>query len=331
MTGAAILNGISIGLIGGGAAGKASLTLAGKVAEVLDLAINGVISIGELKEDLKRTVYNFKIKLPEELGGDQVKKLAEKIGELEEEVAEATADKDSEKVKELNAQLFLQYQLGLEFLKVGLEKRILQLGDLVVLGIIAYRNGHRELFGEALKGAEEFAPLLSNRSFLDYLWGVYHLSHPGKRGEGLRYLYRSHQQEKYAIEPALGIVSVLGGEYRKKRREIGKVVEECGEEFDTDLYNGYTLFNLYLKVATIALKERVWEDAAKYFLLAKDELGLFSLGKGEEILKYIDLEIAISEKNLKRWAKAREFLKSAIDRAKNEQEQRELLKIFKES
>jgi hypothetical protein len=220
MTGAAILNGISIGLIGGGAAGKASLTLAGKVAEVLDLAINGVISIGELKEDLKRTVYNFKIKLPEELGGD--KKLAEKIGELEEEVAEATADKDSEKVKELNAQLFLQYQLGLEFLKVGLEKRILQLGDLVVLGIIAYRNGHRELFGEALKGAEEFAPLLSNRSFLDYLWGVYHLSHPGKRGEGLRYLYRSHQQEKYAIEPALGIVSVLGGSTGKRGGRLGK-------------------------------------------------------------------------------------------------------------
>ncbi|MEO1941353.1 MAG: hypothetical protein ABGW77_00500 [Campylobacterales bacterium] len=42
------------------------------------------------------------------MGSKQVKELSKKIGNLEEELPEATVNKDPEKVKGLDCQLFLQ-------------------------------------------------------------------------------------------------------------------------------------------------------------------------------------------------------------------------------
>ena len=89
----------------------------------------------EVKENLRREIYNFKIKVPTELGSEPIKELAEKIRELDRQLREATIEKNIEKVKELNLLLFHQFKIGVNFLRQEVERGVPLLYNLVVFGI----------------------------------------------------------------------------------------------------------------------------------------------------------------------------------------------------
>jgi len=113
--GAAILNGISIGTIGGGASTFAALSVLGKVgvmASVTAMGLDGVAYFSNPKT--KNLEYKVKVVIPKNLGSRDTRKLVDNIYDTDEKIQDALEDNDKIKQKML-------FELKKEYNKEGIE------------------------------------------------------------------------------------------------------------------------------------------------------------------------------------------------------------------
>jgi len=270
--GAAILNGISIGTIGGGASTFAALSVLGKagvMASVTAMSLDGVAYFAN--PDTKNLEYKVKVTIPKDLGSKDTRKLVDNLYDTEDKIKDALEDGDGAKQK---AFFDLKSQYTKDAIELLKHKLYLQDNqeDLIVRGIIAWNNSEYKLFDKAISQIN--ASKLDNTGFLNYLYALQNLS-KGNTKKTLAYLDNSIDENPYAIEPVILYINILGNQdFIKNKSKIESLVKNAEEYYDSDKYaTGYTLTGIYYRTATFYFTNQRYVKAKQYYEKAYTELG----------------------------------------------------------
>lgn len=333
MVGAAILNGLSIGTIGTGS--TTTLSMATKAALLTDIALSGMTLTAS--ENSQNLYYLFDIPLPEDLGSGKVRRLVNTIYNDQEERADALEEGDMLKNAKMGELIEDRYAQGVYWLEKELNKKITRQSqeNLLILGIMAYKMGYIDLFGQSLEQIDKLDALRldkpSKRSFLNYLIGVYTLSsiQPDTR-KALDYFEKSYREEPSAIEPYLATIMILGDDFKTNHKKIESLIKEAAENYDEDKYSGRSsLVSLYFKAGTLFLRHHHYEKAAEYFERAYDSLGF--------LIKHLPISTKIKNAIQIQWAMALKhfnqkqsdaMLKDILERSDNLKEREELRQLY---
>lgn len=335
MVGAAILNGLSIGTIGTGSA--ATLSIATKAALLTDIALSGMmLTDSEKTQDL---YYFFDIPLPENLGSGKVRRLVDTIHEDQEERTDALQEGDMLKSAKMGELIEDRYAQGVDWLEKELSKKITQqsLENLLILGIVAYKMGYIDLFGQSLEQIDKLDALRfdkpSKRSFLNYLRGIYQLSSSKlDTKKALDYFKKSYREEPSVIEPYLATIMILGDDFKANHKKIESLVKEAAENHDEDKYSGRSnLVSLYFKAGTLFLRHQHYEKATNYFESAYDSLGFMvkQLPFATAIKNAIQIQWAIALKHFDN-KQAYNMINDILERVDDPEKRKEIRKLFDE-
>ncbi len=311
--GAAILNGISIGTIGGGVSKFAALSLTGKagvMASVTAIGLDGVAYF--LNPDTKNLEYKVKVTIPQNLGSKDTRKLVSNLYNTDDNINDALEDGDRSKQKAL-FELKKQYNKdGIKLLKQKLSMSDNQ-EDLIVLGIIAWNNSEYELFNQAVSKIN--SEKLDNTGFLNYLYALQTLSQ-GNTKRTLAYLDDSIDENPYAIEPIILYINILGNkDFIRNESKIESLVKKATKNYDSDKYaTGYTLTGVYYRTATFYFNNKRYVKAQQYYKKALDELGfLQKYFFGKQLKHTIQLGIANSLYSQNKKARANTIYEEIIN------------------
>ncbi|GEM_PF-1805281 len=363
--GAAILNGISIGTIGGvaGATGAAvKLSFAAKTATLASIGFTGVAFLPENENGSGK--YIFDLRIPhKEIGSGTLRKLIQNVEETQENLNDALTDGNGTKTDILMEQRQSYYNQANKMLKLELQKPTIYTPnmtiedldklihksylfqspeDLIVLSVIAYRSGEFNLFQKGIQAAKKNIILFKDEanikdSYLSYLEGVAELS---KEEPDIDYakqkFTQSWQEEPYALEPAVALITTLGNgikEDRVKLAEVAQITKQAIDQFDSDKYvPRVTEVGTYFNTATIYLRANDYSSALKYYQLANNSIGFIARhSPGEastDMVNNIRIMEAICLFELKKGAKAAEIFNDIMADYKDSPEKAEQFKAI---
>lgn len=270
--GAAILNGISIGTIGGGTSTFAALPVLGKVgvmASVTAMSLDGVAYFAN--PNTRHLEYKVKVMIPKNIGSKETRNLTDNLHATIKTIDEAIEDGDEAKQKKY-FDLKLKYNNdAIELLKTKFYKKDNQ-EDLIVLGIIAWNNSEYELFNKSISRID--ASKLDNTGFLNYLYALQNL-YKGNINRALAFLDDSINENRYAIEPVVLYINILGNNnFIKNEPKIESLVKKSEKYFNIDKYiTPYSLTSLYYRVATFYFTNQRYVQSEQYYDKAYKELG----------------------------------------------------------
>ena len=299
MLGSAILNGIALGLGGGGAA-YASLTAIGKVGvltSVTATALDGVLVY--LPPDKKELVYRVRLPVPDRIGTRDVRNIVDDMNEIDSKLVKVgkkieTAKSEGyfAKKEELETEALELVELKSVMKRIALTEAKMALvevrdgEDLLVLAILSKNMGEENTYSQLIRRIPTGS--VSNRSYLDYLKAVAHIEN-GQLQEAIVSLRESRAGSRYAVEPALLLVNALGnGGIDQQEAEIRKVIERAEEDYERDDYaSSYSLLAIYYRVAAMYFMGHRYGDALVYYQKAYDELPWMQKYIGSKQLKNV--------------------------------------------
>jgi tetratricopeptide (TPR) repeat protein len=295
--GGAILNGISIGTIGGTTTGMA--TVAAKIPILLEFTSSVYDGINYFKNpDTKQLLYKVRLSVPKGLGNKRIRELVdtehdaiEKIFELTDELKKVDF-KDKLKFNELQDRVNdynkMRAEVSKEFI-VELKKILKQPNslktnqeDLLVLGIIAYNDGDYVTFSKAVQILNQKK---TDRGFIDYLCGIEALI-KNDLEKSKKYLHSSIVANEYALESALLLSHILSTQnFNKHEKYITQLMEYSVKNFDQDKYQTFlTKTTAYYRLGTFFYKNLKFKQAAHYFEKAQSEYSLIQEYFGDSSL-----------------------------------------------
>lgn len=315
--GAAILNGISLGIVGGGAA-WGTLGIAAKIgvlASVTATSLDGVMYFQN--PETNKLEYRVRVKQPEGIGSKETRKLIASISEIDERIAENLSElfkaeqqliiiKDEinvRKQKEVEENIYIfttENQLlqqkkqllinqGLENLKSELSKDDNQ-ENLLVLSVLAWNQLETELFSQAINKID--SKKLKDKSFLNYLLALNALN-KGEEQKLIGLLDKSMQEAPYAIEPILLYLNVVSNtDFDRNKILINTLVKNWEDNFDPDDYSSnYSLVSLYYRLGTMFFLNKDYETSANYYNQAYDNMRLTEkfLASGAQLKRTVKL------------------------------------------
>ena len=292
--GAAILNGISIGTIGGGTSTFAALSILGKagvMASVTAMSLDGVAYFAN--PTTGKLEYKIKVTIPKKLGSKDTRELVNNLYDTKNKINDALEDGSETEQKVLYYYKNQYNKDGIELLKHKLYLQDNQ-EDLIVLGVIAWNNSEYKLFDQAISQIN--ASKLDNTSFLNYLYALQNLSKDNTK-KTLAYLDNSIDENPYAIEPVILYINILGNQdFIKNESKIESLVKSIEENYDSDKYaTGYTLTGIYYRTATFYFTNKRYVKAKQYYEKAYTELGFLQKHFfGKQLKHTIQLGIANS-------------------------------------
>jgi hypothetical protein len=281
--GNAVLSGISIGVMGGGAS-FASLPAIGKVgvmASVTASALDGVALYQN--PETKSLTYRIRLSVPEDLGSKQVLSLTKQLREVDAKLLDADAHKNEktylELVKKKDALLKDAVAKGQAVLNTGSSNE-----DLVVLGVVAQNAGASELFESLVSKIN--VDLMEDTGYVDYLKAVASIER-GDTESGTTLVRKSWRLNPYAIEPPLLLINILAHEkFDAKEEEIRAIVESAARDFSSNKYKpSYSLVSLNYRLATMYLINKKYPLAQIYYEKAYDELSMLQKHWGSKQMK----------------------------------------------
>ena len=291
MLGAAILNGISIGGVGGS---FATLSLLGKVGVMAAVTAMGLDGVAYFKNpETKELEYRVRLRIPKNLGSKDTRDIVNRIYEIDEKIQDNLEDN-----KGKDNDLYLEMKTrAIKDALVLLEKKLTEKDnqeDLIVLSIIASNKAEYELFDKAINQID--SSKLDNSSFLNYLKALNSL-HKIDEKKSLEYLDNSISENPYALEPVILSINILGNSnFLQNEVKIKDLVKNAEENFDSDDYaTSYSLSGVYYRVATFYFNNQRYASAKKYYAKAYDELGMLQKNfSSKELGHTIQLGIANS-------------------------------------
>jgi hypothetical protein len=293
--GASILNGLSFGLVGGGAA-FSTLPAIGKAAVIASVSASVLDGVA-LVDNPKTTNLKFRVatSVPKNLGSNEVRKLVDERERISKEGLELGSDLDQlAKLKksiegyriegsaakliesasrELTDRTSKLEQKREELVKDRdqLEKFIVNLAeqvnkeerrvdDLVVLGILSKNLGRSDLFESLISRVT--SKYVTDAGYLNYLKSVAKIE-KGELRDATKLLKESWSQNPYAIEQPLLLVNILGDQgFKKNQKEILDISKRAVKQFDSDKYaTPYTLVSLHFRIGTFALRDKQYSLA----------------------------------------------------------------------
>ena len=294
MLGAAILNGISIGALGGGATTFAGLSLVAKVGMMASITAMGLDGIAYFQNpETKQLEYRIKLRIPKKLGSKDTRDIVDEIYDIEEKIQDDYSDNQGINIQKLLNQKKELEDKAIELLKSKLSEKDNQ-EDLIVLSTIASNNAKYTLLDKAINQID--SSKLDNSSFLNYLKALNSL-YQGNEKKSLEYLDSSISENPYALEPIILSINILGNSnFIQNEVKIKDLVKSAEENFDSDDYStSYSLSGVYYRVATFYFNNQRYASAQKYYEKAYNELGMLQKNFfGKELGHTIQLGIANS-------------------------------------
>lgn len=291
MLGSAILNGISIGVIGGGPAFATlpALAKAGVIASVAASTLDGVAVLQ--KPHTTDIMYRIRLVVPDNLGSTEIRQLTKQLHDAEEQLLEKSTSKDEKNYRTLHNRK--EALLKEAVIKAG---NALNNGasneDLLVLSIITKNSGRPDLFDKLL--SKILLDKVQDTGYLDYLKAVSSIER-GDSKAAISQLRKSWRLNSYAIEQPLLLINILGNEnFEYHEEEMRAIVEKSRNDFDSDKYeSGYSIVSLDYRLATMYLRNKKYSLAQFYYKQAYDELSLMQQHFGDQSIRHlINLGIA---------------------------------------
>ena len=328
MLGSAILNGISVGVIGGTTTKFASLGILAKAGIMASVAAAGLDGIFYFSNpDTKNFEYRVRVSIPKNLGGKETRNIVNKIYETDEEIQDVIKENDNIKHKKL---LELKKEYNKKAIKL-LETQLYKIDnqeDLLILGIIAWNNNKIDLFNNAISKID--ISKLEDKGFLNYLYSLKNLS-KGNENKALENLQKSIDENDYAIEPYILSLNILGNsDFINNESKIVKLVEEADDNFDSDKYESkFGLVPLYYRLATLYFTNKRYVESEKYYEKAYDELGIFQKHFfGQQLVNIINLGKANSLYQQGKISKANELFIEIIEDCETDEEKQRIKSQF---
>jgi hypothetical protein len=307
MLGSAILNGISLGTVGGmgswGAlsSGQKALALGATAATTLD----GIAIIS--KPQTQQLEWRVVLPVPLDLADDRIRTLLDALSEANREVTAIASELDVAKAElaqqSPKSKKFLELERTLAAAKARHEAateqvndeiaRVMRLGDsnrtTVLMAVIAQNAGRSADF-RTLLGGIKLAPL-KRRSYLDYLLAVAALQ-AGRVTEAERLLRESSKAASFAIEPPILLAGVVGSRgFASQESKIDEIVSNADKNFKSNAYmNSASLVSLHYRIGTMALGANRCERARAAFRKAQAELSTIEkYWSGKDIRNFLDI------------------------------------------
>lgn len=297
VTGAAILNGVSIGL-GGGTAAFAKMTTLGQASVLASMSASVLDGVMFYQPEGQKLTVSVRLEIPVALSSGYTEKLAESLGENTKEMAKAIkAKEEAIKAKEeaivakeeLRIQQLIRAKQNIDARTIAaasrmLKRRSVNIGNAVILAVMAKNMGRHDL-GDALilKIPSNY---LSRKGYYNYMLGVISVQN-GNIPASKKYLWRSMKAEKYAIEPVILYTSILANEdFKKNRISIINTGARFANLYDSDKYKtGYGLSSLYFRIGSIHLSSHYFRNSEFWFRKAEDELSWFQAHVGDKTVR----------------------------------------------
>jgi tetratricopeptide (TPR) repeat protein len=308
--GAAILNGISLGTVGGMgtwstlSAGQKVLALSATAATAMDgIAIIAKPGTGQLE-------WRVMLPVPRALADDRIRQLVDALSETN-RALESLGSRVDAATKELSKQAAggattqelnkAQQELAAA---AGRHKEISRQveaevnralksgetnGNTVVLAVLAHNSGRSAEF-RTLLGRIKPGPL-ERRSYLDYLRAIAALQ-TGKIAEAEQLLYGTLKVANFAIEPSVLLASILGSRgYAAQESTIEEVARYADKNFDADAYMPVaSLVSLHYRIGTMALGAKRCDRALDEFRKAQSSLSMIEkYWKAKDIRNLLDV------------------------------------------
>jgi tetratricopeptide (TPR) repeat protein len=293
MLGAAILNGLSIGAIGGGLGAKiATMGILAKVGmgvSVTALGLDGIAYFQNPKTN--QLEYRVRVVIPKDIGSKKIRDMVDKIYSAKEMINDALDEKDGAEQKKAFELLEEYKQEAINFLRRTPIYSLSQ-EDLLVLSVIAADKNEYELFNKAISEIDRSK--LDKLGFLYYLDGLNSL-YQGNENKALVYLQNAMDEDKYALEPIALSINILGyNDFFQNETKIENLVKFAEDNFDSDDYaTPLSMVSIYYRVGTLYFINGRYVKARQYFEKAKDELSFLQKHFfGKKLKHTIELSIA---------------------------------------
>ncbi|MFY4805304.1 hypothetical protein ACOTVJ_02785 [Aliarcobacter butzleri] len=318
--GGAILNGVSLGTIGGGTT-FASASIFGKLAIILSanaMALDGVYLVKN--PETNELEYRLQVQIPKNLGSkrtrefvDNIYSTKEKISKVQEEIKdkdymEKSENKEIEKLAlkrdTLNKNLEAYNDEIFKLLEVYIKEDKNNQEDLLVLGVIAYNNYKYDIFSQAINKIDKSK--LKNTGFLNYLLAIENLIKKDVESAKSN-LVNSIDENQYAIEPVILYINLLAEDFEKNEEKILSYVKKIDDDFDSDKYQtNYSLASIYNRLGTIYFNSERYSKANEYYKKAIDNLSFFGSSDVKHLIQiqqanalYKDGKINMADKTYK--------------------------------
>ena len=318
MLGSAILNGISLGTVGGmgswGAlsSGQKALALGATAATTMD----GIAIIS--KPQTQQLEWRVVLPVPLDLADDRIRTLLDALSEANREVTAIASELDVAKARHEAATEQVNDEIA----------RVMRLGDsnrtTVLMAVIAQNAGRSADF-RTLLGRIKLAPL-KRRSYLDYLLAIAALQ-AGRVTEAERLLRESSKAANFAIEPPILLAGVVGSRgFASQESKIDEIASNADKNFKSNAYmNSASLVSLHYRIGTMALGANRCERARAAFRKAQAELSTIEkYWSGKDIRNFLDIGEANALHCQGDKSKAHEIFKKVWERTSG-RDARELL------
>ncbi len=342
MLGSAILNGISLGTVGGMgswsalSSGQKALALGATAATTMD----GIAIIS--KPQTQQLEWRVVLPVPRDLADDRTRTLLDAMSEASREVTAIASEWDVAKAEMVPESPKSKKILELERTHEAAEARhkaaaeqvndelarVMRLGDsnrtTVLMAVIAQNSGRSADF-RTLVGRIKLAPL-KRRSYLDYLRAIAALQ-AGRVTEAERLLYESWNAASFAIEPPILLAGVVGSRgFASQESKIDEIASNADKNFKSNAYmNSASLVSLHYRIGTMALGANRCERARTAFTKAQAELSTIEkYWSGKDTRNFLDIGEANALHCQGDKSKAHEIFKKVWERTSSK-DARELL------
>jgi tetratricopeptide (TPR) repeat protein len=287
--GGAILNGISIGVVGGGASKFATLTAIKKslvLSSVAATALDGVALIEN--PQTKNLNYQVRLMLPQGIGSEEVQKFAETTQVIEEKLLAADSQNDKKSYELWAKKKQAHVDIGKKWVEDARKSNSVTGSDLIIYGVFSKNIGDASWYSSLISRVR--VKDSANTGYLDYLRAVANIE-IGNLEESKKLLYRSIDQNTYAIEPYLLLINLLGKDFKSNEKELLALTAKAAQSFDPDKYEtGYSLVSIYYRMGTLCLQNSNYVTAENYFDSALEQVTLLQkyLG-GKQVVNLIQI------------------------------------------
>lgn len=289
MLGAAILNGISLGVAGGGVGKFATMTAVQKVGVLSAITATGLDGVAVVENPTTKSLnYQVRLMVPLGIGSKEVREFAGNLQDIEEELQTADGKKNQAEYELWAKKKQAQVAIGIKWVDEVKKSNSVSGNDLIVYGVFSKNIGdpawHEALISRVRARND------ANTGYLDYLEAVSKVEN-GNLNDAEKQLYSAVNQNPYAIEPYLLLVNLLGRDFNVREKDIQSLAKKAEKDFDPDRYEaGYSLVSLFYRIGTMYLQHGKFEMANQYFDSALSHVSFIQkhLG-GKQIINLIQL------------------------------------------
>ena len=338
MVGAAILNGISLGTIGGGAA-FSTLPRYGQAMVLTNVSatmLDGYSAFSDPKT--KSLEYRVALAIPKSIGSKgmqafvtelrdlvaEERDLGKKLDQLaEKHVTESGSSKSSESMKEAEGKLLAARESRkiLEGKVIALAERAAKVGDtgedLVLLAVLSKNLGRSDLFAQLIRKVSTKS--VKDAGYVDYLNAVSKIEEK-KLEDATELLKQSWTRNPYAIEPPILLVNILGQKnFVGNEEKILETMARTEKRFDGDKYiTPFSLVSMHYRIGTLALQHKKFSQAEAQFNRAHDRRSVWKKHiASDDFDNMIDIGRANAVYGQGRKAEATDLMEKILKRTKD--------------